>query len=85
MMTELVVHQYTNALDSELIETHIFPDADAFQAWLDSQETTVFLEFQPRDEVLNTRVKTILWDRLHDRPADVFTPPEDTYPRTIVP
>ena len=52
MLGQIVIHQYTNALDSELIETHVFPDGDAFQAWLDSQETTVFLEFQPREEAL---------------------------------
>ena len=43
----LIVHQFTNALDHELIETHRFPDEDAFLAWLDSQESTVFIEVVP--------------------------------------
>lgn len=54
-MTTLVVHQYTNALDHELIETHVFPDGDALQAWLESQEVTVFLEFEPIEEVIDVR------------------------------
>lgn len=48
----IVVHRYTNARDGAIIETLVFPDGDAFEAWLDSQETTVFLEFEPREEVL---------------------------------
>jgi hypothetical protein len=114
MLTPIVVSQYTNALDHELIETHTFPDADAFQAWLDSQDVTVFLEFQPRDEVVGRSLdvcpgcgrrvpdfspggfesldgqrghfecmETVLWDRVHDRPADVYVPPEDTYVKVL--
>lgn len=51
-MNTIVVWQYASMGGGEVIERHIFPDTDAFQAWLDSQETTVFLEIQPRDEVL---------------------------------
>jgi hypothetical protein len=34
-----------------LIETHTFREDDAFLAWIDSQEVTVYLEIQPREEV----------------------------------
>lgn len=57
-------------------ETHVFPDADAFVAWLDSQETTVSVEIQPREEVITPKSSTF-WDRVHNRPADIYTPPED--------
>lgn len=27
----------------------------------------------------------VLWDRVHNRPADIYTPPEDTYKRPLSP
>jgi len=48
----IVVHQFSNALDRDLIETHTFQQEDQLLAWLESQEVTVFLEFEPREEVL---------------------------------
>ncbi len=43
----IVVFQY-----GDVIERHVFPDGDAFIAWIDSQETTVNIDVQPREEVL---------------------------------
>lgn len=110
----IVVSQYTNGLDHDLIQTHVFPSEDAFLAWLDSQEVTVYLEIQPRDEVIGRDldicpgchrsvpdfaiggfesidgqrghthcVRTVLWDRVHNRPADLYVPPEDTYLKIV--
>lgn len=43
----IVVFQY-----GDTIERHVFPDGDAFIAWIDSQETTINIDIQPRDESL---------------------------------
>lgn len=48
-LTPIVIHQY---IDAEQVETHVFPDGNAFQAWLDSQETNIFIEVEPRDEYI---------------------------------
>lgn len=39
------------------IDLHVFPDGDAFLAWLDSQEHTVYLTIQPREEVIHQKVE----------------------------
>lgn len=107
----IVVFQY-----GDTIERHVFPDGDAFIAWIDSQETTVNIDVQPREEVISTMtsldhcpacgkrvvdfewdgfeagngqrghtkcVKTVRWDTVHDRQADVYCPPEDSELRIV--
>lgn len=135
----IVVHQFTNALDRELIETHVFQQDDQLLAWLESQEVTVYLEFEPREELIGSTtcdmaevehpgfpcahppmqvdpldicpgcgllvpdfawegfeaangqrghhacVKTERWDSIHNRPADIYTPPEDVMLRIVTP
>jgi len=73
----IVVQQFT--MHHVLIERHVFPESDAFMAWLDSQEVTVYLEVQPREELI-VRKSSTMWDRVHNRPADIYTPPEDRVP-----
>jgi len=55
MLGPIVVHQFTNALDRNLIETHIFTTENDFLEWLEAADTTLFLEFEPRDEVIDVR------------------------------
>ena len=76
----IVVHQFTNALDHVLIETHTFPDESALLAWLESQETTVFLEFQPVEEVLESSTFPDL-DLVELSPQQPYEPnPQDFCP-----
>lgn len=79
----IVVGQYDS--HDDLIDNHVFPDGDAFQAWIDSQDVTVYLVVQPRDEVIGRQRDTVLWDRVLDQPATIYTPPEDTYERDVAP
>ena len=46
----IVVHQMDR--NDDLIQTHVFPADDAFMAWIDSQEVTVYLQVEPREEFL---------------------------------
>lgn len=75
MLSPIFVTQYDS--HDDLIDRHVFPDGDAFQAWIDSQDVTVYLMVQPRDEV----VDVVRWDRVLDQPATIYTPPEDVYVR----
>lgn len=49
----IVVHEHDS--HDDLIETHTFPDGDAFIAWIDSQDLTMNLLIEPRDEFLSVR------------------------------